>query len=501
MAKATGTTKGALTSVPPKKKTNPKGVSYTDTFNPSATTSDLPVPGYRDHLQDVFTDRVSLDSRKLLQQLFKSDADISAAVHAYLTVADTPMWWIVKDSNGVISRPGHKALEQLMLSLSVRFDYTEPANFSVQQKSLRSLCEELRYMILLRGAIGSELILSKIGLPVELRHVDMATVVWQEKLPGVMLPVQIPKNSSTRISLDIPTFFTSRYRQDPTEVYNYSPFISAINTIASRQQVINDLYRIMQMTGYPRMDITIIEEILRKNAPAAALGDPIEMQKFMTARRKEIESAVANLRSNQALVHFDSVEIGIVNDKMPAMEADISSIIEVLNAQNQAALKVMATIIGRGTSGVNTASVEARIFSLNAEALNAPIADLLSQAFTLALRLQGIDAVVEIGFDHVELRPYLELEAQRTMQQTRLLMLLSLGLIGDDDFHIEMFNRIRPDAIPELSGSGFMDPTLADAASPSTPGGDGASSGQPTSMDRAVTPTDSKAAKAKRRVR
>jgi hypothetical protein len=38
------------------------------------------------------------------------------------------------------------------------------------------------------------------------------------------------------------------------------------------------------------------------------------------------------------------------------MTLDIEPIIKTLNAQNQAALRVMATTLGRGESGVNTAS-------------------------------------------------------------------------------------------------------------------------------------------------
>lgn len=494
-----GTTNGDLTSTLPKGKTKPVGTSLPNTYNPTATTQDLAIPGYREHLNDVFSDRVASDSRALIQELFKSDPDVSATVNSYLTVADTKPYWIVRDSNGMIDRNGHKELETLILALTTRFDYTKPSNFSIV-KSLRALAEEMRYMVLLRGGLGAELVLDKFGLPDELRHVDLATLVWQEKAPSVFIPIQKPTHSGDRISLDIATFFTSFYRQDPTSIYSYSPFVAAINTIASRQQIINDLYRIMQMTGYPRLEVTLIEQVMRKNAPIPAQNDPNLMNEWLTARRKEIESVVSNLGANQALIHYDSATVGMVNKEMPSMSMDIAPIIEVLNAQNQAGLKVMATVIGRGSSGVNTSTVEARIFSLNADSINRPVSDILSQAFTLMLRLQGIDAIVEFGFTPAEMRPPLELETMLNVRQARYMQLLSFGLIDDDEFHLKLFNRIRPDAAPILTATHFMDTIQVGEAAGSpgaTPGGDGSptNSGQPIPTDRAVTPKDSKAAK------
>ena len=102
------------------------------------------------------------------------------------------------------------------------------------------------------------------------------------------------------------------------------------------------------------------------------------------------------------------------------------------------------------SSGVNTASVEAPIFSRNAEQLNKPVADLMSQLLTLAVRLNGVEASVEFCVERIELKPKLELEAQMTMKQTRYLQLLSLGIISDDQFSLELLSH-------QLNRAGFDD--------------------------------------------
>lgn len=445
-----------LTVILPKKRGNGKGVSYTNTFDPNAQGGVVTAPDYRDHLTDVFTSRASDNSGDLLRNLFKTDPDVSAALSAYLTVADTDPQVIVKDALGVPSPDGHALFQQMMLKLNTRYDYTKGYD---ARKTVRALTENLRHMLLLRGAIGAEAIMDVDLTLMSIRNIDMRTVKWYEKQPGLYVPAQEPTNdSNNEISLDIPTFFTAYFRNDPTAIYADSPWVSVINTVAARQQIVNDLYRIMQITGYPRIVVRVLEEVLNRSMPADVQMDDARRREWANARFNEIRTALSNPTANQSIITWDSYEFDMLNEKAPGMEMDISPIMDMLNAQNQAALKVMATVIGRGTQGVNTSTVESRVFAMNADQLNRPIADLFSQIFTFAIRMMGFDGYVEYSFKPAELRPDLELEPQRLLKQNRLLTNLSIGTIDDMEYSIEMFGRPpHPDA-PELSGTGFMNP-------------------------------------------
>lgn len=310
-------------------------------------------------------------------------------------------------------------------------------------------------MVLLRGGIGAELVLDKAFVPSEIRNVDMASVQWFEKQPGVYKPVQKKAGIETDISLDIPTFFVSYYRRDPTTVYSKSTFVAAINTIAARQQVINDLYRIMQKTGYPRLDIKVVEEILMKSAPANLKGDTVKLQQWSNDQMARIRASFENIRADQAIIHPDSIEPSILNEKNPGVGVDIGSVIETLNAQNQAGLKTMSTVIGRGAQGVNTGSVEARIAAMNADELNQPVSEILGRVFSFILHQAGYQGFCEVNFAKAELRPTTELEPQMALRAARLRTDLSLGLITDDEYHLWMHGRLRPDSAPELSGTNF----------------------------------------------
>lgn len=464
------------------------------TYNPSSPDEYLSLPTYREHLTDIFSTRTANDSRALIKSLFVQDPDVSAAVNAYLTVANTDMVPVVRDVNGMVDRDGQKILNEVMEAYDTRFDYSKGFDL---RPSWKELAENFRYILLATGSLPVEMVLSKAFAPQEFRMMDPQTLYWKETQPGVYLPTQKASDGS-EIQLSIPTFFVKFFRRDPTNLYTYSPFVSTINTIAARQQVINDLYRIMQLTGYPRVEVTVVEEVVMKSAPLDVKADPLKSKAYVQSVLAQVSTNIANIRPDQAFVHTDATTIGMVNDKAPAMALDISKIIDTLNSQNQAGLRIMGTILGRGNAGVNTASVEARIFSMIAEELNQPIADLFSDMLTLAIRLQGSQSSVSVKFKPVELRPATELEPQLTMRASRLKADLSLGIIDDDEYHLEMYGRLRPDTAPILTGTNFMPGTnvqvltaqdsLLQPNTDPTASNSGATKADPSSNAKKVTP-------------
>jgi hypothetical protein len=469
------------------------GLGLTGTYTPSNTSAVLAIPQYRDHLNDLFDTRQASDSRELMKLLAKQDPDVSAAFNAYLTIAATEPVFLAKTPDGQIDPNGMTLIQQTLLMLTKQNDYTLGFQY---RPSLETICENFRYMLLMRGAICAELVYDKNLSPSEVRQIDPFFLFWWEKVTGQYKPEL--RQAGQILELDIPTIFTSFHHRDPTTIYTDSNFVSSINTIAARQQIINDLYRIMKITGYPRLDIEVMEEIIIKNAPADIRKDAAKMRQWSNDRLNDVRSTIENIRPDQAMVHWDSAKLKTVNDGKPGMALNITPVIDVLNGQNQAALKVMATIIGRGESGVNTASVEARVFALNCDQLNKPVAELLSNMFTLALRVQGFQGYVEVCFKKAEMRGDLELEPQLTMKASRLKEDLSLGLITDQEYHMQMYSRMPPDGVKPLMGTGFMQPQTSAGipdAIQSAAGGGGSSAQQPGSVARAATPPGSKSAK------
>ncbi|MFC7661705.1 hypothetical protein ACFQWF_01725 [Methylorubrum suomiense] len=214
----------------------------------------------------------------------------------------------------------------------------------------------------------------------------------------------------------------------------------------------------MRVNGYPRIEIKVLEEILLKALPKefSQPGKEGQRAEWLAARYAEIQGAFDNIAVDQSLVHSDAIEIKIINEKSPGMALNVEPIINVLNAQNQAALKTMSTLLGRGSSGVNTGSVEARLAALYADQLNEPLADLLSRMFSFVLHQSGYAGFARVEFEAAELRPWTELEPQLTLRAQRLRQDLSDGLISDVEYHLWVYKRLPPPGAPKLSGTGFL---------------------------------------------
>lgn len=441
----------------PKKRAKPGGTSSTSTYRPNQET--LSLPRYREHLSDLFNTRTANDSRTLISDLSRHDSDVSAAFFAYQSIAGSADWSMrAFDLDGQLSPEGVKLAHQVLERITTTADYTQ--GFSAKA-SLKQLNDDMRYWTLLRGSPGAELILNKQFEPDALRLIDMGAVTWSEKQPGVYKPVQKPTGTNLEINLDIPTFFAARFHQNPSDIYTYSPFVAAINTIAARQNVINELYRITKVVGYPRMDISVLEEVLLKSAPPLLRADHEKTRTFIETQIAQITATYQNLSSDQPLIHTDAVKVGMVNDSRPATSLPISNVIDILTEMNMAALKTMPAVVGKSNGNGQVASTEARLFALNCDALNKTVADIWSQALTLACRLAGFQGRVDFVFEPVELRPRLELEPQFTMKQSRWEQALSRGYVTDEEFHINVFGRPKPDAAPELSGTNFIDSSKA----------------------------------------
>ena len=442
--------KNIMDVILPKKRAKPDGASVTGTYSTSGEPSP---PTYRGHLKDLPASRLNQTTPTMMVDLFKLDPDVSASVNAYLTVADTNITLIARDSLHEASPEGTKILNDIAYRIGEQFDYSQ--GFQLR-RSLRTIAEELRYMTLLRGANCAELILDKQLLPSDIRVVDPQTLTWREAKPGQYKPWQT-QGSGAEVSLDYPTVSVNFFRRNPNEIYSESFFVSAINTVAARTQVINDLYRVMQVTGFPRIELTVIEEALRKNAPPAVKANPPQYKAWVDAQMNIIAQAFGNTRPDQVYAHSDAIKTGIVNERSSAVTLQIEEVVATLNAQNQAALKVVSSVIGRANSSVNASSTETVVFGMNAQQLNNPVKETLEHLLTLALRLNGFEGYAEVIFEEVNLRPSLELEPQRTMKQSRLMECLSRGIITDTEFHLWMFGRLPPANAPQLSGTNFMD--------------------------------------------
>jgi hypothetical protein len=108
---------------------------------------------------------------------------------------------VAKTLDDQIDREATQSAWNVIQRITRTYDYT--LGFQLKS-SFEILCEQLRYLALMRGAAVGELVLDKTLAPDTLRILDPISIRWYEKKPNEYKPVQVQSGSSDEIDLDTP---------------------------------------------------------------------------------------------------------------------------------------------------------------------------------------------------------------------------------------------------------------------------------------------------------
>ena len=410
---------------------------------------------------DISSVRTASNAYDAMRALVKISGDVAMSVTSYVRLANTEMRFKVYDATHQLSADGMITLRSWLASLSYLNDYTYGYDDRIP---LAGISESMLMEIMLTGACAMELVLDKARLPFRLQPVSPSKLKWR------ITPLDIGNGVSHKITpwqqaqgqtimLDVPTFFTARLDHDVTLTYPKPPMESALNAAVFSAEVIQDIRRTVRRSGHSRLLMTINTELLIKAAPLDVRGDTTKLQAWMEDVRLNLETQLAGLNPESGLVIFDTMKAEYLNSEIGA-SADYSPFVDIVDGQLATALRTPPSILGKRMGGSqNVSSSESLLFLKHVEGLHKPVEAVFSRAMTLAMRLFGFDGYVEAKYSPVNLRPKEELEAFAQMKQSRVLELLSLGFLTDQEAAEELgTGMISPTAMP-LSGTMFYGQT------------------------------------------
>jgi hypothetical protein len=483
-----GLAKGGGSKLPPVEdpKVKPKQISlpgYLTSTRVDTGTALNKVDVQAANLDPVQSYRNLRTTAEVIRALCRVNPDASAALSAYLRVG-IPERWIVlaRDPDGTVNDDATRLAWEILQRMDKLPGYA--SGFS-QVDSLRSVSEALAKEAIIEGAMPMELVLDKGRLPYKFQPVAAKGIKFYPDTKGGtqgLKPVQ--EVGGEEIDLDIATFFMVWIDPSLTDAYPQSPFESVVQAVLTSAQFMMDLRRVMQRHVYPRYNVTINEEILRKNTPQEILLDPEKLTEFMNQRLAEVEASIQNLEPQDAILHFDFVTVEFIkNSDMQGAAEQFKALEEILNANLAKGAKVMPAVLGNGAGSQNVASTETMLFVMQANAMiRLKLQELYSRAMTLAVRLFGMDVTVSFEFDPIELRPETELEAFKTMRIERWSKLWGLGLMSDMEFCMRVNYMPTPAGFSSQAGTLTLKDILgvAEAADPdgNNYSGTGAGGGQ-----------------------
>lgn len=394
----------------------------------------------------------------ILRNLAHTSPDLSAALGAYLRTGITKEYFAVARNPDGTSNQEATALAWQLLN---RFDFIP--DFSkgfTGANSLRTTSESMAKELMLYGACALELVLDKSLLPVRLEPISVTNLRFKPK-DKRLVPVQ--DVGGTEIDLDVPTFFYTALDRELMEAYPSSPMESAIKPTYFSEEFMADLQRVVRRSVYPRMEVVIDEESIRKYAPAQAQHDQEAMDTYLEQVIGEIEGAINNLNPEDAVIHQDSIKVEMLTNGNISLSREWETLENMTNAKTATGAKVLPAILGHNVGSSNIASTETLLFMKNVEgSVQLKLNEVYSRALTLAIRLFGLDCYVEFRYDDINLRPESELEAFKSLKQSRVLELLSLGVLTDEDASLELTGYLPPPTMPKLSGTMFRSATPTD---------------------------------------
>lgn len=437
---------------------NPPKVKGTQTALPSYMPNANPNPNSpllqgdrRLAATDIAQISRSQSTKTVVRELAHSSPDISAAMFSYIRTAVTGTYnATAKNLDGTFNPEGTMLVQQLLVRFDVLQDYSQGFGGT---SSMRSNSESLAKEIFMYGSCSAELILGPDRLPRRIQPISTANIEFWPK-GNLLKPVQ--RLAGVVTSLDIPTFFYTALDQELQTTYSSSPVESSIQATLFAESFMADLRRVIKRSLHPRLVAVIDEDKFKKNMPAEALHDAEAFAAYRAQTLSSIEDAINNLNPEDALVTFDSIAIDLLRNGNTSLSKEYEVLGSMANAKMATGAKTMPSILGHATGSSNIASTETLLFMRNVEgAVQGKLNELYSRILTLAVRMFGLDVYVEFEYDPISLRPKEEMEAFKQTKQSRILELLSIGMITDEEASIQLTGYLPPPGTPKLSGTMF----------------------------------------------
>jgi len=333
------------------------------------------------------------DASSTIRDMYETDGLVSTAISSMVRIACSGMTYSAYfTGTHEFSREGMMAVESVVSSLDTLWDYTK--GFS-DKKGMEPLIEEMLLETALSGGVGCEMVLDKSRLMDKLVPINYSTIIWKSDGKGGKKPFQKRKASAggqaKDISLDLPTVWIAEMAKPLDRVYAMSYMVSSLKRILHYDEFIEDMRRVIRQNGAPRLLVKLNYEKVLQSAPAAVKNDADKLKKFLDDTISAVEERVKN--PEESLVYFDNTEVDSVETS--GEKKDYKDLLDALSGLAASAAKSNPSILGLRLGGSqNTSSTESMLFSHMAGMLQTPVAQVISRALTLAVRLIGLDVYV-----------------------------------------------------------------------------------------------------------
>ncbi len=414
---------------------------------------------YQDHHRYDLTQYANKTSSQLLDILIDSNPDVSQALFSFLRMCNSGHTFQVVDQDGKAFKEGQKVMDSWVKELEL-----EQTNKGFKEdRSLNSLINKTHLSFFTKGAASGEVVLTERFKPNYLVAVDPDTIWFKQNQDqyskGELIPWQIqPFGTDRKMGtwegsykrLDIPSFFYQPLDPRLDDVYGVCPILPVLQIIFFQLQILQDLQAVVHKAGYPRISIKVLEETLIKNAPPTIKHDAKALSTWLSAQKTALENEYKEINPEDAIIHYDSVDIKYLETNKGMGSYDARALIEIIDSQLIASLKSLSTLMGRHKGRTETyASAEVQLYIKGVEAIQAVSSLYLSRQLTFCLNMFGLQGYVIFKYLPIELRSKTELAQWDSIRIKNNLVLVALKMKSFDECAIELTGHAPVGEAPE----------------------------------------------------
>lgn len=414
---------------------------------------------YRREYQDLDVSNIPIgeyDAIELLVLLADLSPDVSRAIWNVLRLAGTGVKFQVVTPAGEDDLAGQKIVDGIVKRLNNKAG------------GIRNIIIQLLMSAYLQGGIAIDIAPTpKLDDVEDFYPVNPVTIFFMRDDNQVPIPFQRQPlfwgsliAPFRRMNTDL--FYYTPIDPAVDDVYGRPPTASALQMVFFQTQVYRDLQRVIHQQGWPKIDISVLTEILANNMPPDVKDDDQRYQDWIGTRLSEVISAYNSMDPEDAYVHPDYIKVSSDNAKAGNGLFNVTGLLEAIRSQVISALKMLPVVMGESAGATETfATVELAIFGQSVETLRDPVGEILAKCLEIALQLQGHAAEVKSSWKPIQVLSRMQVALAVAQEASNQVFFRDQGWISQDQAskavtgsaavsqEIPLYTMIPPAPVPQ----------------------------------------------------
>jgi len=379
----------------------------------------------RNYIFDLDIDTLKLyPTTTLLKNLHYLCPDASMAMWTLLRLCASG--WTLKCTNldGSENPVGHEYLKNEVI-----------ANVNRERGGFDAFLDILHKTTLILGAASCETVLAPdLRTVLDIVPIDPATLDFKSELmvDGQERYVAYQQQMTGAVKIEKAGFYYVPLDVDIGNPIGVSPIVSMLQIVFFQMQMMDDLQRVVHNQGWPRFDVTILEEIIRAKAPRNILANPAKLVAFMDAQMTAIKAEYSKIDPDDAFIHTDAVKVDI-KEPSQALGSNARAILDAVDKNLANAMHILTIFINKHRGITETyGSVQWKIQVKTIESFQKCTSRIVNDALTFALNLAGIQGYGEIVYNPIPTESPFQQEEAELMRAKRVTFMRDAGYISHD---------------------------------------------------------------------